>query len=530
MAQVRPTEIYEYAEGINSILLERKELNWPIFQVFRNHLQRLIVHFLGIEDDDQATDIGLQLRCAQCLALTAPIEFDGDFEGNVRILGDAEDVDSRWGRAVRVDYDGALLALGQIRASVASSPLRVTIRDYLRTLGPKQTYGILCHRESVPYFRDLLSDGKRLGLLMHNSSDFRDVVPMDILLKVGPLRSRGWGATPSSILTAPRFRQLIQFVWAGSQDEPDVAFDPLTDIQCDIGGEAFTICGFSWKRTVESLSFGEPVPEMTSPSTLPDHIAELAVIKPQTKAAEDQMRWCRLLTLDEDYGMVVPLASSILSHDPSESEHSLRDRIAGTELCAGMYVIVPNTTIIPNYRYQGMNSSYNHVWKEALIHERRDLDRLVRTLRKEGVTLSGLEDAVVYWCKPPTTVVHAPGRKDHFITLMKVLNLLLGPNNDRPDPNWAETAWQEIASSRGAASQAGRLEQEQSREAIIAALKNQMDDINVKALSEGHFEVRLPAKQTVVFYNVAAIEEGYRAPESATKEINYLRSLYSWRV
>ena len=58
------------------------------------------------------------------------------------------------------------------------------------------------------------------------SKDYREVEPFDVLVKVGPLRSKGWGSAPDATLSAPRFAKMVQIVWSGCGDEDDFGYDP----------------------------------------------------------------------------------------------------------------------------------------------------------------------------------------------------------------------------------------------------------------------------------------------------------------
>jgi len=53
------------------------------------------------------------------------------------------------------------------------------------------------------------------------------VKPFEVLIKMGPLRSKGWGSAPDAIVSAPRFGTLVQIVWAGCADEDDFGYDPV---------------------------------------------------------------------------------------------------------------------------------------------------------------------------------------------------------------------------------------------------------------------------------------------------------------
>src|SRR5262249_44015943 len=114
-----------------------------------------------------------------------------------------------------------------------------------------QVIKVFCHSRARAHFESL-TNGSTASLLgpvtfLHSVRDYRLVDPFDILLKVGPLRSRGWGSCPDSLITAPRFRKFIQIVWSGCGDEEGFGYDPVVSAHT-IGSQGHRCGGLRWKR------------------------------------------------------------------------------------------------------------------------------------------------------------------------------------------------------------------------------------------------------------------------------------------
>ena len=64
-------------------------------------------------------------------------------------------------------------------------------------------------------------------MYLHTLKDYKVSEIHDTLIKVGPLRSFGWGSVPDAILSAPHYSTMLHFIWSGSRDEDSFGFDPI---------------------------------------------------------------------------------------------------------------------------------------------------------------------------------------------------------------------------------------------------------------------------------------------------------------
>src|SRR5439155_22962789 len=103
------------------------------------------------------------------------------------------------------------------------------------------------------------------------------------------------------------------------------------------------------------------------------------------------------------------------------------------------------------------SGNYRGIWKARLAQEyERDSPGLVERLRDAGLDLIHLRDALVHWCKAPTTVIHAPQQARHFQILIQLLGIDFDQTaSARHRRAWWMHAWDEVARSRAEVIQAG---------------------------------------------------------------------------
>lgn len=187
----------------------------------------MIVARFSESDDGDSQEVAERLRILLSEWLTVPIPFNSELLESVSALGDAKAVETRWGREIRAAYDLACAAASAIQHM--ENPVRIELRDtiqLLRILG--RSWRIYCHRRARVHFESIFAaEPLAADAFLHSVRDYREAEPFDVLIKVGPLRSRGWGSAPDALLSAPRFATLIQIVWTGCADEDDFGYDPV---------------------------------------------------------------------------------------------------------------------------------------------------------------------------------------------------------------------------------------------------------------------------------------------------------------
>jgi hypothetical protein len=388
-----------------------------------------------------------------------------------------------------------------------------------------------------PDFQSILDEAGEIPLentsFLHSVKDYREAEPFDVLVKVGPLRSRGWGAVPDAILTAPRFSTLVQIVWSGCGDEPDFGYDPVAAASrlTAATGVRPHDTGISWifrlTRSGHDMN--------GSPEYIPNE-DEFQVFR--TLNDNRDKRPATLIQIDENHGIFYPPHSQVLSFDPApDAQESLTRRLPGETLVDGMFIVRHMLGDVQPGELRAEHGHYSQIWKACLVAElRRDTQSLLSRLSQAGLDLVHLRAAVGNWSKPPTTVIHAPQQWKHFEILVRVLGVNFEASHfsgQQRAPGW-QRAWNEVQRSRGEAIQAGVQEQEIIDEQLLAILNRLLPDIRREAEKDEGFLLSIPAGEElnglVLFHKVCSIERGFLVPHTALKCVCELNTVEQWRV
>jgi hypothetical protein len=526
---VTASQVFSFLEQHQTCSIEKHEIRSAVFSVLRRSI-RLIVLRLNEDVDDESREIADGLRSLLSEWLTVPVSFDGALLESVSILGDSEAVERRWGREIRIEYDHACGAARMLQR--VENPARTEVHDAVLQLRRSGcAWRIYCHRRARPHFESMFRDDPLSPeVFLHSVKEYRDVEPFEVLVKVGPLRSKGWGSAPDAILSAPRFANMVQIVWSGCGDEDDFGYDPA-GITCGGNGEAAARGGsraVGWKRNV--VKIGDAA-DMTA---IGDE-DELKIFQALGRAAD--VRRATLVEIDEEYGILYPPHSQVSTFDPTPyTDEPIGFRLPGETLAEGMFLIWPLLGAADLGALRAGEGRYSRIWKERLREEvRRAPDDLMRRLRAAGIELRNLRSCVRQWCRPPSTVIHAPQQRRHFELLVHELGI---DHDAETTPRivrrpWWEYAWSEIGLTRGEAIQTGLQEHEIIDEQLFAILNDLLPEIRRHG-AEPIFEVEIPDGRdltgSVRFYKVRSIEDGFLVPDTMLKVICDLDTVEQWRV
>ncbi|MGE0535165.1 MAG: hypothetical protein AB7O68_09330 [Pirellulales bacterium] len=532
---VTASKLFDYLEERSSFSVERYVIASAAFSDLRRSLRSMIVSLSQIGEWG-ATEISDRLRSVLSEWLTVPVHFDGTVLLALRALGEPATVEARWGRDFRSQYDDACHTAQELL--VLENPVRSTLVNILQALQKNgRSFHVFCHRRSREHFKSLCEEANTAAFsdnaFIHSVAEYREVEPFDVLLKVGPLRSRGWGAAPDALLTAPRFDSLVQVVWSGCADEPSFGYDPIVATLHEADTGAVTdqcmrrILQVKWKEKVirsRDNSIGRH-------DDLPD-IDEFAVFAKLRQQADFQR--ATLVQVDEGHGILYPPHSRVLGLDTVRN--SVDYCLPGETLLEGMYLILPLVNDAQLDELQAEDGHFSRIWKDKLNAEyRKSPDTLTNRLWDAGLELLHLQERLAYWCKPPSTVIHAPQSMRHFEILIKVLGLDFNPKEpaQRRRGAWWQCAWNEIRRARGEAIQAGFHEQQFVDEQVLAALSAL--DAQIRAnTGQQTFQLAFHPGQTLrgvfKFYKVLAVEDGFQAPPVELKMLCELRRIDQWRV
>jgi hypothetical protein len=532
---ITASQVFAFLEQQSIRSIERRELHDSSFSVLRRNM-RLVIVRLHEDGDDDTQESADRLRRLLSEWLTVPVPFDDVLE-SVSALGDAEAVERRWGHDICVAYGRACAAARLLHRT--ENPARTEVRDTICQLQDSgTTWKIYCHRRARRHFESIFA-GEPLpsDIFLHSVKDYREAAPFDVLVKVGPLRSKGWGSAPDAIISAPRFARLVQIVWSGCGDEDDFGYDPA-GIVSGVAGvpvpsrapDRAARHAIRWTREVINVGDATDIAAATVDED------ELKLFRNLGRVAE--VRRATLLEIDDEDGVFYPPNSKILIFDPApHADEPIGFRLPGEMLSEGTYLIWPLLGATDLGAVSAGEGRYSSIWKSRLRDEvRRAPDDFVRRLRAAGIDLRHLQSCVRLWCRPPSTVIHAPQQRRHFEILVSVLGIDhdAAPASRPPRRPWWEYAWSEIGHARGEAIQTGIQEHEIVDEQLFDILNDILPDIRLRAAAESIFEVAIPDGReltgAVRFYRIRSIEGGFLVPDTMLKVICDLDTVEQWRV
>ena len=530
----KATQLFGLLDQPDFGLIERHEVLSIEFNMLRRSA-RFIITSLSEGDDGDGRELSDRLRSLLSKWLTVPVLFDGEIGSALCELGDPDEIGIRWGNQIRNAFDAACAAAE--RMSQCPSPMRTELCSAIEDMHSRKVrFKIYCHRTARQVFETLnLPDDCKLldaDAFIHSPKDYREAEPFDTLIKIGPLRSRGWGSVPDAVLTAPRSKAIVQIVWSGCEDEQGFGYDPLSPAEGS-GGETPSGRGHKveWRLPVVTHCGDDPADDLG----LTEDEDEFKIFA-KLGHTMDTVR-CTLVQIDDDHGILYPPHSQVLGYDPTPgSESPIGNRLPGESLMEGMFVVLPLLDDIDLGGLHAEEGHYSRIWKELLTEEfTTNPLSLGRRLRASGVGLIHLQNSIERWCRPATTVIHAPQQRKHFEILIKVLEIDFddhSPRGERSAP-WWQYAWNEIRRARGEAIQMGRYEHDLVEEQTIALLNELLPEIESEAESEASFIVAPPQGHglhgSFAFHKIKAIEGGYLAPISSLRMISDLDEILQWR-
>jgi hypothetical protein len=469
--------------------------------------------------------------------LTSPVAFNARILDAVQSFGAPDAFETRWG--LEGEYKSAIASARDM--ILEESPLREELLAVVRSARADQRrFKIFCHRKAREHFDSLFIPPTDAPLedssFLHSVRDYGNAEPFDVLFKIGPLRSNGWGAVPDAIVSAPRFETLIQLVWSGCADEVGFGYDPVAPppLSGNSGaGQAHDALPneVRWKKQFTRTGSDPGATQYR----IPEQDEFTTFSEPNQQGTR---RRATLLEILESDGILYPPNAEALSFDPSAGVINPVDfRIPGESLLDGMFVIrtqIGGAVFHEGYTTEG---GYCQIWKQRLREElQRSPEAFCRLLRSKGLALQSLRLCIENWAEPPHAVIHAPQKPRHFQILVDALAInstVISPFN-RDNRPWWQRAWDEIRVSRGEAIQAGLQEHELIDQQALEVVKGLLPEIRIRAKDIESFRLQTPPDSdlqgTFVFFKVLRIEEGFLAPDTEMKVVRDLNTLEQWRI
>ena len=534
------TPVFEFISAVAVVDVRCIEVASPAFLSFRRCVRRLIELLSEDAEDAQQAD-RLQLALLQWLSVPVPFsEYDLT---PISDLGARSAIRTRWGAEALDLFITASSAMAELLA--APNPLRESLNDeLLNAAAEHDSILIYCHRTARAHFESLpgWADANELAKIgfIGSPRDYRSAEPCDALLKVGPLRSRGFSSVPASILNAPRFTHLVQIVWQGTPDEPGFGDDPVLRAvrsadHADVPTLQMTLAsvdGIIVKRNSEV--FGDKAPRILANAPRGELVDDFAPERRVARAADG--RRALLFHLGDGLACLQAPHADIICVG-REGAEAVVERPEPREIDARFtHLVDPNLDNVDFGALRVAREEYAPKWKARLAEEyRRSPEQLTQTLLTRGIELDTLEWRLSDWIKPSTTVIHAPKSYRHFKILMDVLRMGVDDNgawNNRKI-DWAVAAWAEVTRTRGKAIQHGAERHEIIAEELVTLLRNDWSLLAEKVTLGQSVKLPLPPGRTlsgvVHLHAIIEIEEGYRCPDSELGEIFPLERLLQWR-
>lgn len=522
------TKLFQFLSEISGLTIERHEFEDPGFEALRYAIRRC-VRQLSESEDAEARDLSSQLAKMMFLWLSAPVCFDNTFVESLENQGDPRDLSAKFGIPF-TDCINAAVSLAR-ESNEFPSPLCLKTRIVIETLiNQGQTFKIYCWQSVRPYF-ELLFQEERIPRLLdehfiHSAAGYRQSDCFEVLIKVGPLRSKGVSAIADACLSAPKFRKLIQFVWAGCEDENGIGLDPANSSSDYL--EAMPSGCHQELRTVHrhssSRNWRSPTSESQQLREAINEFEELA-FDPNQSA---KFTACLVEVLGGEGWVTTPFADE-LSFDPRITDDEAVDfRAAANDLEQGMFLIIPRTNEIDVGSLEPQ-ANLARLWKLRLNEEvTRDPLSLCERLRQEGVRIKHLGAAVRRWAMPANiSGIHSPLIESNFEKLIRVIQA------QPDDPNWWSLAWAEIQQHNGKARQDGRVEGQINKDLQINALKEQMQELREQARINECFSIAIhhgnQLKGSFECFKIQGVLEGYAVPSGRLREFISISEADEWR-
>lgn len=533
------TRIFDFIEKQESVTVQYYEFYSANF----NKLRACLFEIISILNSDADRDCKEKVNHMWWILLrwlTSPVKFnEATFEELFSQLGHASLVGNKWGHAVVVCLEKARAE--SVIIQQMGNPVRIHLLETVRRLRiTKQRFKIFCYRSDRPLFESIILDSGDEPLsdndFIHSAAQYRNTDIFDALIKIGPLRTQGYSSTPGIIKSAPRFKEVIQLVWSGCNDEPNFGNDPVTIILDDFNAAKNGNVGVGSGATIPWLVQRHLCQFYSDEYSIEDDFVDEIEAFRHHKTS-DEWRRALMIRIQDGKGLLYPPNAKELFFELGDKGGRVDfwpvDEIDQDKF----FVIRHKLDRVDLGEVRAKNGELSEVWKKKLEEVYKATpEQLIALLHKAGLNIKNLETSIPKWYAPASTVIHAPQRKEYFAIMIKVLfsdNELLLNGAERQKPTFWKDAWDEIQHARVEAIRHGRQESLIIEEQLQKILHECLPEIIAKASEADFFQILIPSSRELrgnVFFNkVIAVEDGFRVPDSDMKKIKNLMDIDQWR-
>jgi hypothetical protein len=520
MIDMTPSDLINFIEH-NKFIATSLRVECNVVSLIRSRLRFI---YSDLFDGDKDSSVAARLRLELFKLQSSPKQ------PSVEILSECSLEENK--RVLRLFGDNIANACSELEELFQSiegiqspllSALINTVENEMLTHDSSQIK-IWCHKnEKVFFVHSFLVKGIALKdyNFIHSLSEYKRLRSFDCLVRIGPLRNFGWCKTPNIILTAPRYKKFVRFIWSGMADEPGYTSDILMGakqraslfIYQEHQVEANIEFKFS-NKSVEALSIGE-----TEIDDINFLMQRPLPVQKETTAV--------LVELSNEVGVLLrPGAKKLVFNGESEGSIVIKPI---TELDTGQYLISHNIqTDLGNEQIELEKTTFAKLWKRRLKKE-FDTDQKVLILKmlSAGIELKHLEGAVKRWIRMEGQVITGPQTREHFKLLIE--SVLAGCL----DPQKWHRAWKEIQDSNVKAMQNGMLENELTNSQLISDLGPHLAEIRQKAGYQEEFELVLPdtvcLSGKIKFSQVLSVSVGFKCPNEKLNTFEHIAELEIYR-
>jgi hypothetical protein len=404
------------------------------------------------------------------------------------------------------------------------NPLFLALQNYLCKVSEDQETKIYCKTKYHSDFMSLLHDLPEINATcIMNVTEYKRTNNFENLVVVGPIRMDSLSSVPSYLLRNMKWKNLVQFIWQGGQNDFSAFNNPLANIRTILQPHLNTeiIVGHKIQKEVFSSNHFQNSEEEELPDCpIFDEFEKLKIL------SIDKLPAIALI-LNNREGVFIKPNSKIfvldrLSNDDSSLRYDLAVSYINDDLSKS-HLLEVDYAALESESHRNFEANYEDIWKDVLGEQ--DLDELLGKLVSAGIKIKNLEDRVFNWIEYSQDVIHAPGEKDNFVILLNAIKReIIHKLNIESESfnNWIEEAWNEILISRGEAITDGKNKHEHYNQLIKELLPGSLDDIRKLLINNCAltyelklFNLNIP----VTFLPIKKIQLGYEAPNSLINKI-----------
>ncbi|MFT6323845.1 MAG: hypothetical protein ACJAWO_001402, partial [Halieaceae bacterium] len=404
------------------------------------------------------------------------------------------------------------------------NPLFLALEDYLCKVSDVQETKIYCKTRHYANYMSLLQDYPEINAkCIMNVTEYKRTNNFENLVIVGPIRMDSLSSVPSYLLRNMKWKNLVQFIWQGGQNDFSAFNNPLANIRTILQPHLNTEIQVEHKIQKEvftSHHFQNNEEEAKADILVFDEFEKLKIL------SIDKLPAIALI-LNNSEGIFIKPNSKIfvldrLSNDDSSLRYDMAVSYINDDLSQS-HLLEVNYAALESESHRNFEANYEDIWKDVLGDQ--DLDELLGKLVSAGIKIKNLKDRVFSWIEYSQGVIHAPGEKYNFVILLNAIKrgVIRKLNIESENfNNWIEEAWNEILISRGEAITDGKNKHEYYNQLINEMLPGSLDDIRKLLISKCALTYELKLLNfniPVTFLPIKKMQLGYEAPNSLINKI-----------